>query len=183
MKGRAGDAAKPPLLAALTDGEDFELLFTVAARNAVPVLDGWKARFPETPLTCIGRIMDRPGLRLRGINGVKRSARPWIRSFRVAQPTPWPLVRDWARWPRRAGCSGSRETWVPARPNWSRESPNRSASRRGSSLRPLRWLTSTGAAGFPCFTSTFIASRSTAQIIGAGLEDHLFSGEGLTSNT
>lgn len=73
MKGRAGDAAKPPLLAALTDGEDFELLFTVAARNAVPVLDGWKARFPDTPITCIGRIMDRPGLRLRDVNGVREA--------------------------------------------------------------------------------------------------------------
>ncbi len=73
LNARAGDAAKPPLLAALTDGEDFELLFTVSPRYAVPVLDGWRARFPQTPITCIGRIVDGPGLRLRDINGVREA--------------------------------------------------------------------------------------------------------------
>lgn len=73
LNARAGDAAKPPLLAALTDGEDFELLFTVPARVAVQVLDGWKARFPETPLACIGRIVDVPGLRLRDASGVREA--------------------------------------------------------------------------------------------------------------
>src|SRR5262249_28984842 len=47
LASRAGSAAKPPLLAALTDGEDFELLFTVASRDAVPLLDAWKKEFPE----------------------------------------------------------------------------------------------------------------------------------------
>jgi thiamine-monophosphate kinase len=64
-------SGKPPIVAALTDGEDFELLFTVAARDAVPVLDGWKARFPEVPLSCIGKITDRPGVWLRGEDGLK----------------------------------------------------------------------------------------------------------------
>ena len=45
---RKGDAAKPAFVAALTDGEDFELLFTVASKNAVPLLDAWKKQFPET---------------------------------------------------------------------------------------------------------------------------------------
>src|SRR5205807_4172166 len=40
--GKTGSAKKPPLLAALTDGEDFELLFTVASREAVPLLDSWR---------------------------------------------------------------------------------------------------------------------------------------------
>ncbi|MBL9139163.1 MAG: thiamine-monophosphate kinase [Verrucomicrobiales bacterium] len=73
LNARTGDAAKPPLLAALTDGEDFELLFTVPARSAVPVLDGWKARFPETPLACIGRIVEVQGLRLRDDKGVREA--------------------------------------------------------------------------------------------------------------
>ncbi len=63
--------AKPPLLAALTDGEDFELLFTVASRDAVPVLDAWKKRFPEVPLTCIGKITAGEGIKLRDKAGVR----------------------------------------------------------------------------------------------------------------
>lgn len=69
---RAESSAKPPLLAALTDGEDFELLFTVSSRDAVPVLDAWKKRFPEIPLTCIGKITASEGIILRD----KQGARP-----------------------------------------------------------------------------------------------------------
>jgi thiamine-monophosphate kinase len=64
-------AAKPPLLAALTDGEDFELLFTALSRDAVPLLDAWKQAFPALPLTCIGKITAEPGLRLRDKDGVR----------------------------------------------------------------------------------------------------------------
>jgi thiamine-monophosphate kinase len=71
QQARGESAAKPPLLAALTDGEDFELLFCVASADAVPLLDGWKARFPEVPLTCIGKITAEPGLRLRDKEGVR----------------------------------------------------------------------------------------------------------------
>ena len=72
LQARGESSAKPPLLAALTDGEDFELLFTVPGRDAVPVLDGWKAQFPLIPLTCIGRITTEPGLRLRDETGVQK---------------------------------------------------------------------------------------------------------------
>lgn len=64
-------SAKPPLLAALTDGEDFELLFTVAARSAVPLLDAWKKTFPRLKLTCIGKITTAPGLKLRDRDGTR----------------------------------------------------------------------------------------------------------------
>ena len=64
LRSRGESSAKSPLLAALTDGEDFELVFTVASKDAVRVLDGWKQSFPETRLTCVGRITDKPGLRL-----------------------------------------------------------------------------------------------------------------------
>lgn len=68
---RAESSAKPPLLAALTDGEDFELLFTVASRDAVPLLDAWKKTFPEVRLSCIGKITDNEGITLRDKQGVR----------------------------------------------------------------------------------------------------------------
>jgi len=63
--------AKPPLLAALTDGEDFELLFTVAGRDAVPLLDDWKKQFPQLRLTCIGKIKAGEGITIRDQHGVR----------------------------------------------------------------------------------------------------------------
>lgn len=63
--------AKPPLLAALTDGEDFELLFTVASRDAVPVLDAWRKQFPKLALTCIGKIKAGEGITIRDKQGVQ----------------------------------------------------------------------------------------------------------------
>ena len=71
VAGKKGDAAKPALLAALTDGEDFELLFTVASKNAVPLLDAWKNKFPDVKLTCIGKIKAGSGLSLRDARGVR----------------------------------------------------------------------------------------------------------------
>jgi len=65
------DVAKPALLSALTDGEDFELLFTVATRDAVPVLDAWKERFPNLRLTCIGKTFSGEGIRVRDQHGVR----------------------------------------------------------------------------------------------------------------
>jgi thiamine-monophosphate kinase len=71
LQARTESSQKPPLLAALTDGEDFELLFTVASTDAVRVLDGWKQEFPEVPLSCIGKIMAEPGLKIRDKTGVQ----------------------------------------------------------------------------------------------------------------
>ncbi len=56
---------KPPLLAALTDGEDFELLFTVASADAVPLLDAWKKQFPALRLSCIGKLVAGEGVVIR----------------------------------------------------------------------------------------------------------------------
>jgi thiamine-monophosphate kinase len=74
LKARTESSAKPPLLAALTDGEDFELLFTVASGDAVSVLDGWKKQFPDLKLTCIGRITESAGLKLRDKTGLREIA-------------------------------------------------------------------------------------------------------------
>lgn len=70
-RARQSPEAKPALLAALSDGEDFELLWTVAPANAVRVLDGWKAAFPDVGIHCIGRITKEPGVRLRDAQGVR----------------------------------------------------------------------------------------------------------------
>ncbi len=63
-------AEKPPFVAALTDGEDFELLFTLASKDAVKVVDGWKQAFPEVKLSCIGRIIEGSGVIIRDRNGI-----------------------------------------------------------------------------------------------------------------
>ena len=69
FRAREGPNAKPPLLAALTDGEDFELLFAVSSRDAVSVLDQWRSRFPQVPLACIGRITAETTIQIRGPQG------------------------------------------------------------------------------------------------------------------
>lgn len=42
---------------AWSDGEDYELLFSVAAGDAMRLQIAWKRRFPQLPLTCIGRFV------------------------------------------------------------------------------------------------------------------------------
>lgn len=74
LAAKSGDAAKPALVAALTDGEDFELLFTVASKDAVPLLDKWKQNFPKLKLSCIGKIIAGEGVRLRDKTGVQTLA-------------------------------------------------------------------------------------------------------------
>ncbi len=79
LRAKAGDAAKPALLAALTDGEDFELLFTVAAKDAVKLLDAWKKKFPAVKLSCIGKIIAGEGIELRDKNGAQKlNARGYV---------------------------------------------------------------------------------------------------------
>ena len=68
---KAAPSTKPSLLAALTDGEDFELLFTVASHDAVPLLDAWRLQFPDLALTCIGKIKAGEGITIRDKQGVR----------------------------------------------------------------------------------------------------------------
>jgi len=68
---RDSTSCPPPLAAALSDGEDYELIMVVPSSSAVILLDGWKNRFPETPITCIGKILKEPGLLIRDDKGVK----------------------------------------------------------------------------------------------------------------
>jgi thiamine-monophosphate kinase len=69
LAAKAGDAAKPAIVAALTDGEDFELLFTVTSKAAVPLLDAWKKQFPKLKLSCIGKIIAGDGITIRDKSG------------------------------------------------------------------------------------------------------------------
>jgi len=71
-QARAESSSKPPLLAALTDGEDFELLFTLSSKQAVPLLDAWKKEFPKLKLSCIGKMTAEPGLKIHDKDGVRQ---------------------------------------------------------------------------------------------------------------
>jgi thiamine-monophosphate kinase len=74
-RSRAGQSAdnpptgiggyKPAMAAALAEGEDFELLFTVAGADAVKLLDAWKKQFPKLKLSCIGKITAEEGILIR----------------------------------------------------------------------------------------------------------------------
>ncbi|MBO36038.1 MAG: thiamine-phosphate kinase [Verrucomicrobiales bacterium] len=70
-RARDNPAGKSALLAALTDGEDYELLFTLPSKQAVSLHDDWKTAFPELPLHCIGKITSQPGLHLRDDKGIQ----------------------------------------------------------------------------------------------------------------
>ena len=69
-RSRSNSSSKPALTAALTDGEDFELLFTINPKVAVDLLDKWKKTFPDLKLSCIGKVMDVVGFKIRTKNGI-----------------------------------------------------------------------------------------------------------------
>ncbi len=72
LRAKEGSSAKPAFVAALTDGEDFELLFTVASKSAVKLLDAWRKRFPELKLSCIGKIIAGEGILIRDKHGAHK---------------------------------------------------------------------------------------------------------------
>ena len=65
LRAKGNPSANPAAIAALTDGEDFELLFTVASADAVKLLDAWKRKFPKLRLSCIGKITSGDGILIR----------------------------------------------------------------------------------------------------------------------
>jgi len=69
VRANESSAAKPAFVAALTDGEDFELLFTLASRDAVKLLDAWRKQFPHLKLSCIGKIVAGEGVLIRDRHG------------------------------------------------------------------------------------------------------------------
>lgn len=72
LRARENPSANPPAIAALTDGEDFELLFTVASGDAVKLLDAWKRKFPKLKLSCIGKITAGDGILIRDHTGSRK---------------------------------------------------------------------------------------------------------------
>jgi thiamine-monophosphate kinase len=71
LRAKEGSRTKSPFAAALADGEDFELLFTVAGADAVKLLDAWKKQFPKLKLSCIGKITAGEGVTIRDQTGVQ----------------------------------------------------------------------------------------------------------------
>jgi thiamine-monophosphate kinase len=53
---------KASIAQALGDGEDYELLFAVPARDVAKLERGWRKKFPRLPLTQIGHLTRRPRL-------------------------------------------------------------------------------------------------------------------------
>ena len=74
LRAVESEAAKPPLLAALTDGEDYELCFTLGQGQAVALLDQFRQEFPGTLLGCIGKIVEPLGLKIRQKTGIMEIA-------------------------------------------------------------------------------------------------------------
>jgi thiamine-monophosphate kinase len=74
LRAAKSSTAKPAFAAALTDGEDFELLFVVAGGDAVKLLDDWKKQFPKLKLSCVGKIVAGGGVLIRGKSGSHRLA-------------------------------------------------------------------------------------------------------------
>jgi len=70
LRAKETPLGKTALLAALTDGEDYELLFTLPAGDAVKLHDAWKDKFPDLSLKCIGKITGEPGIILRDEKGI-----------------------------------------------------------------------------------------------------------------
>ena len=57
---RAARKTQHPLRHALCDGEDFELLFTLAPKNRMRFEAAWKRKFPQLPASRIGQILAHP---------------------------------------------------------------------------------------------------------------------------
>ncbi len=61
------------LNSALNEGEDFELLFTLAERQCQLLLEGWDS---QVPITQIGTITEDGSMRIRGADGTTRDLQP-----------------------------------------------------------------------------------------------------------
>jgi thiamine-monophosphate kinase len=74
---RAARKTPHPIHHALCDGEDFELLFTLAPRTRTRFEAVWSRKFPELPATRIGTILARPARRMiRLPDGTEAQLRP-----------------------------------------------------------------------------------------------------------
>jgi thiamine-monophosphate kinase len=72
LAAKKSSSARLAFVAALSDGEDFELLFTVAGGGAVKLLDAWGKKFPGLKLSCIGKIVAGDGILIRDRGGLHK---------------------------------------------------------------------------------------------------------------
>ena len=68
---RTARKTSQPLAHALGDGEDFELLFTIAPEKRMLFEVIWQTRFPRLRATCIGEILANPKRRILQLAGGK----------------------------------------------------------------------------------------------------------------
>lgn len=86
---RAAQKTAHPLQHALADGEDFELLFTLAPKNRTRFEAAWKKHFPKLPATCIGTVLaDRTKRILRLPDGHSIPLRPGGYQHFLSSKTP-----------------------------------------------------------------------------------------------
>lgn len=67
----AGKSQKAALKRALTDGEDFELLFTIPAQRVKRLEKAWRRKFPGVKLTQVGQTIQKTGSVAWHLNGKK----------------------------------------------------------------------------------------------------------------
>ncbi len=48
---------------AISDGEDYELLFAIAPHDSADLEKTWRQKFPKVPLTCIGRLNQKSAIK------------------------------------------------------------------------------------------------------------------------
>lgn len=77
----AAESGQPPIAHAFCDGEDYELLFAVKTGTALDLFENaWATRFPQTPLSRIGRIGKAKG-DAPYLNAASGEALPWTKGF------------------------------------------------------------------------------------------------------
>ncbi|WPJ94676.1 thiamine-phosphate kinase [Coraliomargarita algicola] len=78
---RAQETGHSAIEHAFCDGEDYELLLTLRCGTTQAAFEAdWKQRFPNTPLTRIGKLEPRIG-EARYLDASSKEALPWIRGF------------------------------------------------------------------------------------------------------
>ena len=68
-----GNESEQPLISALNDGEDFELLFTLPQNECKKLLEKWSG---PIPITMIGNITDKMKMQIKMLDGVIRDLKP-----------------------------------------------------------------------------------------------------------
>ena len=82
---------------AISDGEDYELLFAISPREATVCKKSWRKKFPKLPLTRIGRLHPT-------IQNPQSTIARWLRSFQIVRPKRKSSARDFAKNVKPGAC-------------------------------------------------------------------------------